>query len=566
MTVLEIREAMQFLLTKFDRFYLMIDALNETPYDDEVIETLISLCEQHAKLRVLVTSTREPFRDTQHIFVRRMNEPAINLDIKMYVRQRLQTESRFKWLDPISRNEITLCIITSSDGTHYEVVAEQGTRFRWAKLCMDQLSRHRTVKHMKDALKSIPTTLNETYAAMLSRIAPEDKEIAREALAWLCFSLRPVCLRELAEAVVLREDDTSLDNDARLGDPAVLFEICQGLIYNNEGELTLAHDSIRTFLLSDWIRESIVAEFAVDPASVHRKIMRKCLTYLSLREFASGPVLTQRSLNSRICNYPLLGYASQLWPIHSERFDLQPEDTNDILTFFRTKGNPNSGAFGAWVQLLLGTLDLDTIHRTEPLYYAASYNMVSILKILLRHVSDVDVNKRGGRHSSTPLFVAVWRGNLEAAKLLYKSGADPYLLDNTGPESYRHGANRCHDKDYCPSAIGAEEMSLQDDASAKDNQYPRSIGSRCQFDTLEQCLHPPFVRRELQNLPGTMDATHAQILRRIRPNQLSTAKRLLQFLTYSERPLKLEEAKIECQFTRNISYQTDWSQIWLKDL
>ncbi|CAG9955408.1 unnamed protein product [Clonostachys rosea f. rosea IK726] len=64
----------------------------------------------------------------------------------------------------------------------------------------------------------------------------------------------------------------------------------------------------------------------------------------------------------------------------------------------------------------------------------------------------------------------------------------------------------------------------------------------CQFDALEQCLDPPSVRRELRNLPETLDATYAQILQRIHPHQLSTAKRLLQFLTYSERPLELEEA------------------------
>jgi hypothetical protein len=59
---------------------------------------------------------------------------------------------------------------------------------------------------------------------------------------------------------------------------------------------------------------------------------------------------------------------------------------------------------------------------------------------------------------------------------------------------------------------------------------------------LEQCLDPLSVRRELQNLPETLDATYAQILQRIHPHRLSTAKRLLQFLTSSERPLKLEEA------------------------
>ncbi|EXL93273.1 hypothetical protein FOIG_13687 [Fusarium odoratissimum NRRL 54006] len=437
MTVHEIQEGMQFVLKRFDRFYLMIDALNETPHSDEVVKTLISLCKQNAKLRVLVTSTREPVQGQDLIFLKRMSERVVNSDIETYVYQRLLTECRFKSLNPTSQREVKHHIVTSSHGV-----------FRWAKVCMDQLSRYRTVRDMKAVLHDIPTTLNEMYAAMLFRIPAEDRGIAHEALTWLCFSLRPLRLRELAEAVILCEDDTFLDNDARLADPVVLLEVCQGLIYSSYDELTLAHDSIRTFLLSDWIRESkMVSEFAVDTASAHRKIMRKCLTYLSLNDFASGPVSTEDQLNARFIDYPLLYYASQMWPIHSERFDLQSEDENDILAFFNTKGNPNSGTFGTWVQLLLKTLDLDTVHRTEPLYYAASYNMVQILKILLRPGNSIDINKRGGRYLSTPLFVAVWRGNLEAAKLLYKAGADPCLRDRKIPsDSYKMAVHRHMDE------------------------------------------------------------------------------------------------------------------------
>ncbi|EXA31813.1 hypothetical protein FOVG_16955 [Fusarium oxysporum f. sp. pisi HDV247] len=437
MTVHEIQEGMQFVLERFDRFYLMIDALNETPHSDEVVKTLISLCKQNAKLRVLITSTREPVQGQGLIFLKRMSERAVNSDIETYVDQRHLTECRFKSLNPTSQREVKHHIVTSSHGM-----------FRWAKLCMDQLSRYRTVRDMKAVLNDIPTTLNEMYAAMLFRIPAEDRGIAHEALTWLCFSLRPLRLRELAEAVILCEGDTFLDNDARLADPAVLLEVCQGLIYSSYDELTLAHDSIRTFLLSDWIRESkLVSEFAVDTASAHRKIMRKCLTYLSLNDFASGPVSTEHQLNARFIDYPLLYYASQMWPIHSERFDLQSEDENDILAFFNTKGNPNSGTFGTWVQLLLKTLDLDRVHRTEPLYYAASYNMVQILKILLRPGNSIDINKRGGRYLSTPLFVAVWRGNLQAAKLLYKAGADPCLRDRKIPsDSYKMAVHRHMDE------------------------------------------------------------------------------------------------------------------------
>jgi hypothetical protein len=118
MTVHQIQEAMQFVLDKFDRFYLMIDALNETPHSDEVVETLISLCEQNANLRVLVTSTREPVQGQGLIFLKRMSERAMNSDIETYVQQRLLTEGRFKSLDPTSQSEVKHRIVTSSDGVY----------------------------------------------------------------------------------------------------------------------------------------------------------------------------------------------------------------------------------------------------------------------------------------------------------------------------------------------------------------------------------------------------------------------------------------------------------------
>lgn len=64
----------------------------------------------------------------------------------------------------------------------------------------------------------------------------------------------------------------------------------------------------------------------------------------------------------------------------------------------------------------------------------------------------------------------------------------------------------------------------------------------CQIDILKGCLDPISLRKELVNLPRTLEATYARILRNIPPGQMESAKRLLQFLTYSERPLRVEEA------------------------
>ncbi|KAI0860282.1 hypothetical protein F4860DRAFT_525416 [Xylaria cubensis] len=67
----------------------------------------------------------------------------------------------------------------------------------------------------------------------------------------------------------------------------------------------------------------------------------------------------------------------------------------------------------------------------------------------------------------------------------------------------------------------------------------------CQLDELEKCLGPPEIRKALAKLPETLDETYARIINKLPSEYLPTTTRLLQFLTYSKRPLSLEEA-VDC--------------------
>ncbi|GKT61659.1 ankyrin repeat protein [Colletotrichum tofieldiae] len=424
LSVDQIHHVMGEALEHFDVFYLMIDALNETSHESLIVRALLTLCGRHSNLRVLLTCTREPLEDDPRIFVRHMNNNAIDLDIELYVENRLVTEHGFQSLSPNIRDEVKKKVVSDADGT-----------FRWAKLCMDRLSALRTGRDVRRALVDIPATLNGFYAGILARIPEQDRCIAHEALTWLCFSLRPLRLDELAEAVVLEEGDADIDGDSRLTDPSIILEICQGLAHASDYFVTLAHDSIRTFLQSDWIRTSSVSEFAVDAMESHRRIMRKCLAYLHLEPFSSGPVGKLWQVDRRFAVYPLLNYATFMWPIHSERFPLSDHDEHLILGFFETKKLSHGGPFEAWVQFLLHSTNTDVIRETEPVYYAASFNMTSVLQLILRPEYEVDVNKRGGRYSSPPLFVAIWRRNIEAARLLLEAGANPDMWDTSGQTS-----------------------------------------------------------------------------------------------------------------------------------
>jgi hypothetical protein len=218
----------------------------------------------------------------------------------------------------------------------------------------------------------MPLTLSDKYIDMFDRIPASDRQVVRETLMLLCFSIRPLQLDELAEAVILQEGDDDLDEDSRLSRPEVLLDICQGFIDVDGDGAKLVHDSVRSFLTSDLIKESKVAFFALNAEACHQMIFRKCITYLSFREFTKGRVIQKHDLDSRVERYPFVPYAVLYWPIHAESTTLRPEDKQLVLSFFATKKQIRRGCFDSWVQFLIPDAVEESIAQTEPLYYAAS--------------------------------------------------------------------------------------------------------------------------------------------------------------------------------------------------
>ena len=63
----------------------------------------------------------------------------------------------------------------------------------------------------------------------------------------------------------------------------------------------------------------------------------------------------------------------------------------------------------------------------------------------------------------------------------------------------------------------------------------------CQLDVLQSCLNLPTLRRALKCLPKSLDETYARILCNIPKEHSQDAIKVLQWLTYSARPLRIEE-------------------------
>jgi hypothetical protein len=279
---------------------------------------------------------------------------------------------------------------------------------------------------MRASLSNLPGTLREMYANTLERVNPEDEPFVYEALFWLSFAKQPLKLRSLNEVVVLDETCTTLDEDMMLVPRDILLQICQGLIsVDQAGHVNLAHSSVKEFLTSDWIRSSRVSRFALDATTADATIMRKCLTYLCLDNFKSGYGEFKKHTKVRSFLY----YAAYFWPKHGTHCEFGDSERELVNRFFATKSLPRRGNFGVWIEALIPGVKPSIIETTEPLYYAASFGMASVVKAILASDPSVDINAPGGRVGATPLFAACWRRNYEVAEVLLNAGADPNKVD-----------------------------------------------------------------------------------------------------------------------------------------
>jgi len=104
-------------------------------------------------------------------------------------------------------------------------------RFRWVVCQLDVLRKCLTVDALRRTLKSLPKSLDETYARILSNIDEEHSGHARSILQWLAFSVRPITLEEVAAGLAVDLDHCCLlVPDQQLQDPYDILTICSSLV------------------------------------------------------------------------------------------------------------------------------------------------------------------------------------------------------------------------------------------------------------------------------------------------------------------------------------------------
>ena len=338
------------------------------------------------------------------------------------------------------------------------------------------------------------------YETILSRIrneSIENFERARLVLQCLVVSVRPMTLEELVEVLALRRGQVTISNHDRLWDPRDVLDICQGLLKREkEGTVSLAHFSVKEFLVLEKSQPSPISNFNICPTVAHGLVAEICLSYLLIlgkqdltlafkivsdTEENRSPVLDEGDIKTQyqeigvsesfkvstnstrpmFSDLPLANYAACFWPWHYRHASANEHNACDDLICKLLDRSLNFN-FTNWlhasradVQEVSSFTDLEKFGLNKfsgPLFYAASLglstNVISYVvengqnprhcwqtsgETPLKTIHDQDLRTR------SPVHAAATRGHKEVVEWLLRHIGDVNLLDHRG-ETPLHAA------------------------------------------------------------------------------------------------------------------------------
>ena len=343
--------------------------------------------------------------------------------------------------------------------------------FLWLHLLSRELDPGENAKGLRKIVSEMPAEINETYERDLERVKklkPAQKARAMAILRWILFALRPLTVRELAEAVSATVDDSaetyphddlpdSWENgyvDEQYVN-SYIRRSCGSLVelrgHNENKPLALhtvhfVHFSVKEYLLrSDDPNngQSRLESICFPDGGVeHNRLARLCLQYLCYDVFGEEKSFENEG---KIQVYPFLAYAAKSWYMHALHDHRMSED---IMPWAEKLFNPSTSNWILWSRVFEGELELgdeaspsslpgdeeSSVGSTDearimgevksppsPIYYAALLGLTDIVKAL--QSQGLDCSTPGGIYGY-PLQAAVRNSHQDTVEYLVQQGVD----------------------------------------------------------------------------------------------------------------------------------------------
>jgi ankyrin repeat protein len=272
-------------------------------------------------------------------------------------------------------------------------------------------------------LENLPKSLDETYERILKGINKVIWEYAYRLLQCLTVAVRPLRVKELAEALVVEfnpgEIPTANATWRWEDQEDVVLSACSSLVDviddNGSQIIQFAHFSVKEYLISDRLANS---QFHIPLAPANATFAQACLCVL---------LRLDDQANEDSKSLPLVKYAAEHWVKHAQIANEELGIT-DTMYYFLDMDRPH---FSAWVRIQ-GLKDFLRFSKYEepkavpppaaPLYFAAESGFRGLVeRMVVKHPAHP--NTWGGVYG-TPLHASVLGGHLEVAQFLASRGAD----------------------------------------------------------------------------------------------------------------------------------------------
>jgi hypothetical protein len=115
-------------------------------------------------------------------------------------------------------------------------------RFRWVVCQLEVLRNCLKLPALRQKLKELPETLDETYNRILLSIPESCHHEAHAVLQWLAYSRRPMNVAEVAEAIAVDRNNQIFDTENRMLDIFSVLDICSSLVTLSERKTTVKGD------------------------------------------------------------------------------------------------------------------------------------------------------------------------------------------------------------------------------------------------------------------------------------------------------------------------------------
>ena len=352
-------------------------------------------------------------------------------------------------------------------------------RFLLAQLHLDSLKGKKSPKTIRTALKTLPTgseAYDGAYEDAMKRIEgqlADEKELAKQALAWITCAKRPLTTSELEQALAVEIGESQLDieNLCRVED---IVSICAGLVTIDEESkiIRLVHYTTQEYFERTQKRWFPNAE---------TEITIICVTYLSFNEFESGICQNDEEFEKRLQLNKLYDYATHNWGHHARE---ALNSCQSVIEFLQKQAQVEASSqalmsFHRWSEDKGYSQAFPK--QVTSLHLAAYFGALAVARLLLEQGADVTAAATNG---STPLSCAAENGHEAVAKLLLNNKAKVDAKDEYGRTPLSYAAQNGHE------AVAKLLLNNKAEVDAK-NEYgrkPLSCAARSGHEAVAKLL------------------------------------------------------------------------------